>query len=240
MTSHPVRTARHAAFTIIELLTVMTIILLLAALVLGLAGTAQRKAAESRARGEIQALSTAATAYQADNGIYPRVTHTTDGTNNTDDLNAQKRWDPADSVTPTYSATSKILYQLLSGAFYVDPSTGKPLVWAVGSPVTKPTVYFQFKDSQLKNTGNVTTGYIDPATVSGIVDPFGLSYGYSTAFQANTDAVNGGAAGTSPPPGYNPTYDLWSTAGYSPTGGKAYPTDITAANTQNTLWIKNW
>jgi len=46
-------------------------------------------------------------------------------------------------------------------------------------------------------------------------DPFGNSYGYSTAYQSSTSM------------GYNPTYDLWSTAG------------LTSGN-DPTQWIKNW
>ena len=38
-------------------------------------------------------------------------------------------------------------------------------------------------------------------TVTAISDPFGNSYGYSTANQAD------------PTKGYNPTFDLWSTSG---------------------------
>ncbi len=48
-----------------------------------------------------------------------------------------------------------------------------------------------------------------------IKDPFGNSYGYSTVGQA------GGTTG------YNPTFDLWSTAGSTTAAGKPG-------------WIKNW
>jgi hypothetical protein len=59
-------------------------------------------------------------------------------------------------------------------------------------------------------------------TVNYIRDPFGNSYGYSTAQAANP----GGTAG------YNPTFDLWSTAGLTATPGS--PDTITPQ------WIKNW
>ena len=66
-----------------------------------------------------------------------------------------------------------------------------------------------------------------------MLDPFGNSYGYSTGYQADLDA------GTNPPKkGYNPTFDLWSTAGYG--GTKSYPTDLTTATAQAALWVKNW
>jgi hypothetical protein len=48
-----------------------------------------------------------------------------------------------------------------------------------------------------------------------IIDPFGNPYGYSTIYLDD------------PACGYNPTYDLWSTA-----GGKS--------NADVPRWIKNW
>ena len=55
-------------------------------------------------------------------------------------------------------------------------------------------------------------------TVTAIRDPFGNSYGYSTAKQANS--ANG----------FNPTFDLWSTAATANASSSAYETQ----------WIKNW
>jgi hypothetical protein len=55
--------------------------------------------------------------------------------------------------------------------------------------------------------------------ITAIVDPFGNSYGYSTANQAD------------PAKGYNPTFDLWSTSGLT-------TTPPTGTITQQ--WIKNW
>jgi len=63
----------------------------------------------------------------------------------------------------------------------------------------------------------------DATTTVGFVrDPFGNSYGYSTANQAD------------PSTGYNPTFDLWSTAGTA-----SSPTPTPPAKQQD-LWIKNW
>jgi hypothetical protein len=57
-------------------------------------------------------------------------------------------------------------------------------------------------------------------TVTAISDPFGNSYGYSTANQPD------------PSKGYNPTFDLWSTAGLTTAGP---PTQA-----DQNQWIKNW
>ena len=60
------------AFTVIELLIVMSVIIVLAGLVLGTSGYVQKKGQRSRAEAEIAALSAALESYKADNGIYPR------------------------------------------------------------------------------------------------------------------------------------------------------------------------
>jgi hypothetical protein len=59
--------------------------------------------------------------------------------------------------------------------------------------------------------------------VIAIRDPFGNSYGYSTKKASDPNAN-----------GYNPTFDLWSTAGVAPSPTPAPPA------TQQNLWIKNW
>jgi len=62
-------------FTLVELLVVITIIAILAALVLSTAGGIQDKAARNRAQSEIAALSAALESYKADNGDYPAWTN---------------------------------------------------------------------------------------------------------------------------------------------------------------------
>lgn len=71
-------------FTLVELLVVITIIAILAALVLSTAGGIQDKAARSRAQSEIAALSAALESYKADNGDYPT------GNFNTNQANGNK------------------------------------------------------------------------------------------------------------------------------------------------------
>ena len=62
---------QQAGFTLVEVLTVIAIIALLAALILGLAGNAQKKAARSRAEAEIEQLSTFVIDYQTKYGQVP-------------------------------------------------------------------------------------------------------------------------------------------------------------------------
>jgi len=109
----------------------------------------------------------------------------------TTSLNAQSDVVPTD---PKYQNASLFLYEQLSGDTNGDRSVeGKS--------------YFTFKDNQL---------YPATGAITYIKDPFGYSYGYSTAGQTGTSGQ-----------GYNPTFDLWSTAGSSATTGVAG-------------WIKNW
>jgi len=61
-------------------------------------------------------------------------------------------------------------------------------------------------------------------SITYIRDPFGNSYGYSTSYQADVGASH------SPIRGFNPTFDLWSTAGSSSAVDAAY----------EVKWIKNW
>lgn len=77
--------ASKRAFTLVELLTVIAIIAILAGLVLSTAGYIQKKAARSRAEAEIAAMEAALESYKADNGIYPEAVDSNNSatTNNT-------------------------------------------------------------------------------------------------------------------------------------------------------------
>jgi general secretion pathway protein G len=170
------------AFTIVEILFAMSVILVLAGLILAMSSYISNKAARCRAEAEIAALSAALENYRMDNGLYPP----------SNSLDARIMFDP---TTSAYQTASLALYESISGDSDRDRQ-----------PDSNFTSYFYFKNNQLSPaTGNV----------SYIKDPFGNSYGYSTAGQA------GGAAG------FNPTFDLWSTGGSRTTGGQAG-------------WIRNW
>jgi len=185
----------YTAFTVLELLVVITIIIILAGLILATTGYVEKKGARSRAESEIAAISAALESYKADNGIYPR-----DTTNNTtDNLDARASGNPT-----SYQAASLFLYNSLFGA-----TNGSR------TPASGARSYFTFKPNQLSPSDQ-------SQNVQYIRDPFGNSYGYSTANQATSSK------------GYNPTFDLWSTAGLTtnpPTSG---------TDTITPQWIKNW
>ena len=179
----------YNAFTLIELIVVVSIIAVLGALVLSTAGYARKKGARARAETEIAAMSAACENYKADNGVYP-------ANSDTNALNAQTSVDPS-----AYQAASLYLYNALFGA-------------TAGSrtPNTGARSYFVFKPNMLFPADQTQT-------VQYIQDPFGYSYGYST--------IDNPVANSNPTPGYNPTFDLWST------GGGTTTSDVPK-------WIKNW
>src|SRR5437763_1329322 len=195
---------RHSSFraegaiTIIELLVVIIIIFILAGLVLSISSYVQNKGKRARAETEIAAMSAALESYKADNGIYPRDNP---GNQYTDNLNAKADFDPTQSK---YQNASLYLFFQLSG---LD---------ATQQPVANMKSYFAFKPQMLGHPPGDTT------TVAYIRDPFGNSYGYSTANQKDSSK------------GYNPTFDLWSNSNPSPT-----PT-VAPTPTPQDHWIKNW
>ena len=113
--------ARSSAFTIVEVMAVITLILVLAGLTLATSGYVQIKGARSRAEAEIAAMSAALENYQADNGIYPGSS-----------------LDPSSTSTALYQSASAILYQNLTGDHDGD-----------GQPDSTVPSYLQFKPSQL-------------------------------------------------------------------------------------------
>ncbi len=74
------------AFTLIELLAVMTIIAILVGMVIGIAGYAQRKAARSQTEVEIKSLESAIEAFKLDQGFYP----TSSATRSSSDFSVEK------------------------------------------------------------------------------------------------------------------------------------------------------
>jgi len=182
---------RYNAFTLIELIVVVGIIIVLAGLVLSTAGYARKKSARARAETEIAAISAACENYKADNGIYPRDTTTTDV------LDARLSGNPS-----AYQTASLYLYKQLSG----DSSANRNPT-GTSYMVFKPNMLFPPDQSQ---------------NVQYIQDPFGNSYGYSTANSVSSAL------------GYNPTFDLWSTVGLTSNPPPSGTDTITPQ------WIKNW
>jgi type II secretory pathway pseudopilin PulG len=180
----------NAAFTLIELIVVTTVIVILTGLLLSTVGYIQKKGARARAETEIAAMSAACENYKADTGTYPRGI-ATDG------------FDPTTTNLANYKTPSRDMYGLISGDGNFD---GTPDAGARSYMTFKPALLLRDDMSNPPSASNLVTG---------IRDPFGNTYGYSTM------KASGGAKG------YNPTFDLWTIA------------DGTAG-TDQTKWIKNW
>ncbi len=216
----------RSGFTLIEMLTVMLIIAVLAGLILSINRSVQYKAAKSRAEAEIAALSAASENYKADNGTYPR-----DGAPDlsTDLLDPRKNLVPSESI---YLKASLYLYKALSG-----DADANSLV------DTDAKSYYEFKPDVLSATK--INGKIErkPGSVKYIQDPWGNCYGYSTAnakqeedFQ-NELRKDAAAKRPTTSKGFNPGFDLWSSGGA--TSGSGTTSGSTLDSVVN-KWVKNW
>jgi prepilin-type N-terminal cleavage/methylation domain-containing protein len=204
MKTHP-RIGRPA-FTLIELMAVITIIVILAGLVVGGLGYVNERQARSKAQVQIALLSKALEEYKLDMGQYP-----------------------GDAIN-TGAAGTGITQQLYTALFYegYDYSTKKPPPdrWekTVGSvTVPKSTkIYLPDLDPRTSKQGwvNPATGATPPATLPApfIQDPWGKEYRY----RKGTSAMN-------------PDFDLWSTGknGLSRTGNT--PTDLKHADNNDDI-----
>ena len=164
--------ATTTAFTIIELLVVITIIIILAGLILSTVGYVQKKGARARAETEIAAISAACESYKADNGIYPQNgdTNTLDPTTNNFDPTPPPLQPPGQ--TNNYSKATLYLYEQLLG-----------VTSGTRSEIPSSRSYFTFKPSILYP--------IDTSlAVVGLRDPFGNLYGYSTSKANGTNGYN--------------------------------------------------
>jgi type II secretory pathway pseudopilin PulG len=116
-------------------------------------------------------------------------------------------------VYPRDSATDNLNVSTTSVSDYDEPSL-KLYEYLSGDTnydrIAETKTYFPFRPNELSPADQTQL-------VTAVRDPFGNSYGYSTAKSANPDGTVG----------YNPTFDLWSIA-----DGKA--------GTDQAKWIKNW
>jgi hypothetical protein len=169
-------------------------------LILSTAGYVQKKGARSRAETEIAAMSAALENYKTDNGIYPTEASTTEM--------LAANLDPQGGDPANFVSASRFLYKALSG-----DSDGNPIT---SDPTNDTKSYMAFMPNMLNPNPSGPNTYIR--------DPFGYSYGYSTAKAANPGGANG----------YNPTFDLWSTCGET-----AKKSGETFQQYQQ-RWTKNW
>jgi prepilin-type N-terminal cleavage/methylation domain-containing protein len=112
----PGANSARAGYTLIELLTVIAIIGILAGLILGTAGLASSKARLSRAQGEKAALVSAISSYQAKQGYYP-------------------------PDNPNSSTINPLFYELTSARIQANGAFRSPVSTEALSPANVQTVF---------------------------------------------------------------------------------------------------
>lgn len=173
----------HAAFTLIELMAVVTIIVILAGIVVGGMGFVNEKQAREKARVQIALLSKALEEYKLEMGSYPGTSINFGG----------------GTATEIGGDYSKILYTALfyEGYQYTNPAT-PPDNWT--NKATK--IFLPELDPRNNKQGWVdTTTSTTPTANQYIRDPWGNPYLYRVGTLAD---------GTSNKNAQNPDFDLWS------------------------------
>lgn len=201
-------TQRHGkpAFTLIELMAVITIIVILAGLVVGGLGFVTERQAKEKARVQIALLTKGLEEYKLDNGTYPPIANNTDGLG---------------------SVSNPVSSQLYVALFYEgydfserSASGNAPATWtkSVGS-VTVPMatrIYLPELDPTSSKQG-----WVDPVTgtpavpppVTAVKDPWGNPYRYRSGKSPS---------GTTNASAINPEFDLWSCG----KDGRTHNTDL--------------
>ena len=159
-----------AAFTLIELMAVITIIVILAGLVVGGLGYVTDKQAKSKAVVQIALLSKALDEYKLEFGSYP--------------------------ATP--ASTTGLQSQILFKALYWDSDNdGKGVAVGTGTGDEDQKIYLPELDPGTKDNTNKqgwTSAATAPSASTKITDPWGTEYRYRTAVdstgKANTSTQN--------------------------------------------------
>lgn len=111
--------ANRSGFTLVEVLTVIAIIALLAALILGLASVAQKKAARTKAEAEITQLESFVTDYQMKYGQVPKLKVDLTKALETANHSLTNLMDPW-GMPYEYEASSKVTFYLWSKGGAMD------------------------------------------------------------------------------------------------------------------------
>jgi prepilin-type N-terminal cleavage/methylation domain-containing protein len=151
---------RHgkAAFTLIELMAVITIIVILAGLVVGGLGFVTERQAKEKAKVQIALLSKALEEYKLDMGTYPPTADTTTGTGK--------------SAVSLYQALFYEGYQ-----YSLNPSQ------PASTPPKATRIYLPELDPTTSKQGWVTPVTTVPPSTN-VMDPWGKEYAYRTAINA--------------------------------------------------------
>ena len=184
-------TQRHGkpAFTLIELMAVITIIVILAGLVVGGLGFVTERQAKEKARVQMALLTKALEEYKLDNGAYPPMANSTDGLGTSDDLYVALFYEGYDFNKQAEGGSPPATWTKTLGGVTVPKAT------RIYLPDLDPTTSKQ--------------GWVDPVTATNatppasteIKDPWGNPFRYRSGKSPS---------GTANPSAINPDFDLWS------------------------------
>ncbi len=184
-------TQRHGkpAFTLIELMAVITIIVILAGLVVAGLGFVTERQAKEKARVQMALLTKALEEYKLDNGTYPPSSNSQDGTGFSDDLYIALFYEGYDFAKQSASGNAPSTWTKVVGGVTIPKAT------KIYLPELDPTSSKQGWVDAVTGTG------AEPPASTEIKDPWGTPYRYRSGKAAS---------GTANSFSVNPDFDLWS------------------------------
>jgi prepilin-type N-terminal cleavage/methylation domain-containing protein len=216
VSTHRITRQGIAGFTLVELLVVVAIMALLAALTLGVFSYANRAASKSRTTTTLAAIGSALDRYNADFGEFPGVAN------------------PGNLVTVNNrdyeAAGAATLYQALSGDGYTE-------IYLADTP---PGTANPNSDGEIEQdeAPNVKMADMPQSIIRIMNGVYFLADGWAQPFQymPRGEVATGGDPNT-----VNPTYDLWSYAQDENPDTNPPTREMKLDNpTITELWIKNW
>ena len=179
----------HAAFSLIEMMAVVTIIIILAGLVLGAMGFVSEKQAQNRVKVQLALLSKGLEEYKLDFGTYPATADSPKGENNSKILFNALYWDSnndgqtAGTGNATGDASQKIYVPEL------DPATNKQ-GWTSGKPSVKTKIVDPWNNEYRYRTAVDASGKPNSATQNPDFDLWSIGKDGKTNPASPTDKVN--------------------------------------------------
>jgi type II secretory pathway pseudopilin PulG len=187
----------NAAFTLIELMAVITIIIILAGLVVGGMNFVTARQAKEKAKVQLAILSKALEEFKLENGAYPPL-KIKDGS-----------LEPADNADTFTRAGATTQSQALYKALFLDTDyDGTAAVDGSGAQVDKDQKIYLPELNPGTTASPSKLGW-NSTNKDHIIDPWGNPYAYQSAVNAPTGT---GASKTANPNDKcnNPDFDLWS------------------------------
>jgi prepilin-type N-terminal cleavage/methylation domain-containing protein len=211
------------AFTLVEMLIVVTIISLLAALTLGGYTYAMRASKRRTTTATFETIKLALERYNVDFGEYPQPNNS-----------GQMVQFPPGRYSYDVSGAA-CLYQALTGDGFdqikgvTGSNNGTSDGKVEGAAEVKNKMLVDIPQTIFTKKG---ASYI-------LIDGFGHPFQYVKAASATTPAAGAGSGATPTATTINPTYDLWS---YAEDDANASMKSISSLNNPNVSvrWIKNW